>query len=290
MRHRQGLVLGLLTVCLVGCTTSQPVRTTAWLSRLRQISSGPTGPDVVQMDVALVERPVGDRYLNQDFWAVADEQVVALERKAMLEDNGFRVGQVGGITPVELQDLLTSERSCANPRRIQLHAGKPTTLTLGPLAPRCSFQMTQEGRPVPVNLTQAQCTLEVVPTLTADGRTLLRFTPQIAHGDTALLPAPAPDRSGWVLREQRPTERYTALSWEVELAGNEYVVIGGRFDKPQTLGYECFIRTDETVACQRLLVIRTGRTGAPADDETSSGPSLSLASQASLTTARGTAP
>src|SRR5262249_53098611 len=149
--------------------------------------AGPTGSDVIQMDVALVERPIGDRYINQDFWDFADEQIVALERKAVLEDNGFRIGQVGGITPAELQALLTSERSCANPRRIQLHAGKETALLLGPALAHCQFQIDHDGRSAPVILEQAQCTLEVLPTLTREGRIQLQFTPQIHHGETTLM-------------------------------------------------------------------------------------------------------
>jgi hypothetical protein len=39
------------------------------------------------------------------------------------------------------------------------------------------------------------------------------------------------------------------------------VIIGGRFDRPGTLGHEFFLRKDGTPV-QRLIVIRTGR---PAD-------------------------
>src|SRR5688572_25631778 len=117
MGPRTALIYGLLAVCLAGCTRPEVVHTTAWLDRLRA-GAGPTGPDVVQIDVALIERPAADAYLNSGLWQFVDEQVVVLERKAVLADNGFRVGQVGGITPAGLHDLLTSERSCANPRRL----------------------------------------------------------------------------------------------------------------------------------------------------------------------------
>ena len=90
---RRGWALAmLLSVVLGGCTTARPLRSTGWLDRFRRLN-GPTGPDVVQMDIALLERPVGDSYINRDLWTTADEQVIALERKAQLDDNGFRVGQ-----------------------------------------------------------------------------------------------------------------------------------------------------------------------------------------------------
>lgn len=294
MNRAGSVVVGLVCAWLAGCATGQPVRSTSLLSRLRQMG-GPSGPDVVQMDVALLEQPVGDRYINQDFWSIADEQVVALERRAHLEDNGFRVGQLGGLPPTEFQTLLTSERSCANPRRIHLHAGKPWTVNLGPVLATCSFQFAEGGQSRPVNLEGAECALEVVPELTPDNRVRLRFTPLVQHGTSALLPCPAADRSGWVLQPQRPAERFPSLSWEVTLSANEFVVIGGRYDRPQTLGHESFVRSEGPTTKQRLLVIRTSRTAAPfpfdpdhaGEGETAAARPPTLAQQAAYSTVRG---
>src|SRR4051795_2109167 len=110
--------LWLPALLAAGCVgPSEAVRSTSWLSPFRP-APAVTGADVVHMDVALVERPVGDRYLNQGLWTVADEQVVALDHKAVLEDNGLRIGQFGGITPAGIDSLLRSERNNPNPRRI----------------------------------------------------------------------------------------------------------------------------------------------------------------------------
>lgn len=296
MGARMALVLALLAVGLSGCTNPAVVQSTAWLDRLRGFS-GPTGSDVVQMDVALIERPAGDAYLNDGLWGDADELVVAPDRKRSMKENGFRIGQIGGITPAGLQELLTSEHSCANPRRLRMHAAKPTTLYLGPPVAQCRFQLEQDGQKLSVDLDQADCTLEVVPHLTAEGRIRLQLTPHILHGPTALQPRPAPDRSGWMLQEQRGSERYDALGWEITLAANEYLVVGGRFDLPGSLGYESFVRTDGAAPVQRLLVIRAARLSPlePDDSETpfigldealpSRVPPLAL--QAVFTTVRG---
>jgi hypothetical protein len=277
---------------LVGCVTGKPEKSTSWLPL-----QGPVGPDVVQMDVALIERPVGDGYLNVDLWEFVDEQALPPERKVVLEDNGFRVGQVGGIPPSGLQTLLLSESSCANPRRIQLHAGNPTTLLIGPARAACCFHMQQAGESAAVALEQAQCTLVVVPTLTKEGHIRLQFTPQILHGETLLLPCPVPECSRWVLQEQRPTERYPATAFEITLAPNEYVVVGGRFDKPETIGQQFFLHTEAPAPGQQLLVIRASRGGGPPQFETPSDPVADdaapndsvppLAFQAGLTAARG---
>src|SRR5262249_31000495 len=118
MRHGQARLLGLLTALLAGCATGKVPHAVTWLDHLRPFQ-GPTGPDVVSMQVALIERPVGDPYLNHELWAGADEQAIPLERKVVLEDNGLRVGQIGGIAPAKLLALLTSEKSCINPRCLQ---------------------------------------------------------------------------------------------------------------------------------------------------------------------------
>src|SRR6516225_3024217 len=95
-----------------------------------------------------------DAFLNHDLWSEADEEVVHaegeqavnLERKTALEKNGFRIGQVGGLLPSKLQDLLTSERNCQT-RRIQLHAGHETTLACGPVCPQSRYQLIRDDRP-----------------------------------------------------------------------------------------------------------------------------------------------
>jgi hypothetical protein len=201
------------------------------------------------------------------------------------------VGQVGGITPPELQALLTSERSCVHSRRIQLHADNPHYVTLGPAATPCRFQLHQGREEVPVALEMGQYTLAVVPTLTEEGRTKLRFTPQIQTGSPRLLPRRKGD--GWEWQEQRTAEDYTSMSWEVTLAPNEYVLVGGRYGCPTTLGNTSFIRPDEPKPVQRLLVIRTARSGMGLMEETADnaisplGRSPSLVLQADRTAARG---
>ncbi len=294
MRQWQGLLLGLLTGLLVGCTTAEPARTTSWLDRLRTIQP-PTGTDVVQMQVALIEQRVGDPYLNEGLWILADEGIIPFERKQVLENNGFRIGQVGRVP--QLQTLLTSERSCANPREMRLHTGDAKELLLGPVQPVCRFQLRQDGEAEAVALEQAQLMLVVVATQTRDGSIRLRFTPQVQHGETHLVPSPAPDHTGITLLPQRAMDHYATLSWEVTLSPSEYVVVGARYDRPGSLGFQAFVRADEAPPVQRLLVIHVNRTANPeGPDGSGSEPdalmqrSPPVASQASWTAARGTRP
>jgi hypothetical protein len=291
MRLRPGFLLALVTGSLLGCATGEPVRPTSWLDRFRPFQ-GAAGKDVVQMDVAIVETPVEDRYLDRDLWTSADEHVVPLDRKGLLEDNGFRIGLVGGLPPPGLQNLLTSARSCINPQHLEVRSGASRAVPVGKLLPACRFELRLGEQHTPVSLERAQCMFQLVPSLTKDGRVQLHVVPQIQHGERVLIPRPAADRSGW--EQQQPHEDYAALGWDVVLGDNDFVVIGSRYECRGTLGYESFVRMDEARPVQRVLVIRAGRKNAtfdsiaPGAEEISSSRSPPLALQATWSCVRGT--
>ena len=298
MRQEQALVLGLLTGLLVGCANDRPASPTSWLDRWRPFR-GSAAADVIEVRVALVERPPGDAFINQVLWTLADEQIVPLEQKLALEENGFRIGQLGGNTPAGLLTLLTSSRSNVNPRGFFVHANQPIPVVLGPMMPLCSFQIPHERDWAEVSVEKAQCALSLVPSLTSDGRTRLQFTPQVHHGEKKLVPRAAEDGSGFVLQEEWPTDSYASLAWEVTLAANQCLVVGARSDRPETLGYRCFLRRDEATPVQRLLVIHSCRLkpvssfdvlAESRDGETASSRTPPLALQAAWTKARGSAP
>jgi hypothetical protein len=253
------------------------------------------GTDVVYVQVAMLERPVDDPYINQELWTVVDEEAVPLDSKARLQENGLRVGVLGGLPPARLQKMLTSERGSANRRGISLHAEHSTTVALGPAVAVCRFQLKQNGQPTLLTFAQAECGLEITPTLTEDGRTRLRFTPRLQHGEPRMTPRPSEDQSGLLLQWERPVQMFPALSWEVTLAADQYAVMGGRSDLPETLGCQFFVHRDESMPVQRLLVLRTARAsdfGSPepaADgEEESSRPKVPpLAMQAAWTATRG---
>jgi hypothetical protein len=289
MPRRCVVAIGLLSALLAGCTTAAPVQSATWLARLRPFC-GPSGAGVVEMHVALIERPIGDPFINQEVWLVADEQAVPFERKSVLEENGFRVGQIGGTTPAGLQRLLTSEKTCTG-RKLFIHNEKPGVVSLGPSLPTCSFDLNLNDNRVPAQFDRAECLLEAVPNLLPDGRIRIQLTPQIRHGDARLTPGVAEDHAGWAILPQKPMETYTPLHFEINLRPNEYILIGARIDRAGSLGYQTFVRTAEEPPVQRLLVIRACRAGpTPAsemadgsDDKPPSTRSRPLAAQAAYT-------
>jgi hypothetical protein len=275
---------------LAGCAGPEMVRSTSALDRL---PAGPNlGKDIIQMDVVLLERPVGDPFINKELWDFTDEQVVGMDHKAALDDNGFRVGQIVGMPPGRLQSLLTSERSCINPRRRLLPSGRATTQYLGPPLARTNFQVKENGQAITVALDQAQFLLEVIPTLTNDGRTRLLFTPKAQYGENIPDPKPAADGSGWTFQVSKPSKSFAGLNWEVTLAPNEFLVVGANFGQPEALGYQALVQDDGPEPVQRLLVIRTTRSthgsdaSATLEDLARVGQSPPLAMQATMAAVR----
>jgi hypothetical protein len=205
------------------------------------------------MEVALVEQPVGDRYLNEELWSLADEQFVPLARKATLNDNGWRVGLISGVTPADLQALLTSERSCPDPRCRLLYSGSVATLDLGPVLKECRYQSPGEGELV--EFPQAVFQLEVRPTVTEEGHLRLHIVPKVAHQSSTSEPH-------WVTmnrlrRQDKASENCDPLSWDVDLDPNQLLVVGGQADRANSMGCQCFVRRGEIPPVQRLLVLRT---------------------------------
>jgi hypothetical protein len=296
MRHWQAVVVGLLAALLAGCLTPPPRDGPRPEGGAFQ---GPAGPDVVQMDIALVERPADDPYLTDQVWQLADEEKVRrdgdidLEHKARLSDNGLRVGEIAGAPPGELCRLVRGERSCLNPRRLTLHAGKATPILLGPAWTHCTFVLQREGRTTPVELDLARCQLEVTPTLTEEGRTLLLFTPVVRHGETITAAHPTVDPDGsrrWVLEAEQPTESYPWLTWELSVGPSDYVLVGARTERSDALGARCFVYTEGTTPLQRLLVLRVGRALPDGPHDGPSSPATPLALQATWTAARAAGP
>lgn len=280
---------------LAGClSTAPPQGPSAWIKRLRP----ELPPDIAVIEFALIERPLGDAYLNRDLWTHTDEMLFDLDCRAALEANGLRVGQVVGITPAELQAMLRSERWCLKPHRQIAPVGKCITEYLSPVVlPHCEYDVVLGGERHEMQADQARYCLDVVAVLTADGKTKLSFTPKVETSEQVLPYQPAPNQSTWLFKPERPGKAYPDLGWHATLAPNEYLVIGTRLDKPGSLGYGALVQDEGPQPIQRMLVIRTNRSlKDAADDEasleaiTSASASPSLAAQASMTTFRASRP
>jgi hypothetical protein len=238
------------------------------------------------MDVAVLEVPLVERSLLDGVWMSADEQVVPAEHKARLEDNGFRVGIIGGIPPAALLSLLTSERTNASPHQWIRKVGDAKALPIGSAIADCRCQVIQTGDTSSNTFENAQCSWNITPSVAGDEVTL-QFVPQIQHGQRSLWPT-ADSVGNWMLQGQRPMERFAGLKFEIAIGNSEYLLVGMR-DKPGSLG-ETFYRSHGERPVERLLVIRAGQTAtASAPVAQGTGGFKPLAVQAATTRVRGVA-
>ena len=292
MRPMWAVVLALAAAPLSGCLPTRADKSVQAVEALCPVTGG--AEDIVQLDVVVLERPAGDHYINHGVWELADEQGNE-DRKSLLEDNGFRVAQIGGMLPDGLQRLLEAGRGCADPRKIVVRAGATRELLVGPLQPGCRYRLHRDGREVPVEFARAKLTLQVVPTLTADGQTQLHFIPVVRHGGERVEPRVVQEPSGehhWELEAREPREVYDWLAWDMTGAPNEYVLLGTRLDRTDTLGNRCFLQIGSAgIPTQRFLVLRTWRsTPAATSDTDAPRRAVPLALQASWSSARGCKP
>src|SRR5438105_6090141 len=84
----------LLVGSAMGCTLPAHVKGPSWVEGLR--SGAVVDPTVVMIETALIERPIGDSYINRELWQDTDEAFLGLTLREALHENGLRVGQIVG--------------------------------------------------------------------------------------------------------------------------------------------------------------------------------------------------
>ncbi len=246
------LALLPIFVCTVtGCVEPEHVEPSNWV---KQFKSRATPPDHALIEIALIERPRGDEYINQQIWQHADELIVDLDKRGALDDNGLRIGQLIGAPPDGLQQLITAPHGCKGRRRV-FPQNTTVPIDLETVPAPTAYEFVHGTERLEVTLDQAKFWLDVSARIAGDGQTILTFTPRVEHGAPVLPFHPAADRSEWELRVEKAAKKYPELSWEVTLGTNQYLVIGGRMDRERTIGQAAFTSGD----VQRLLVVRNCR-------------------------------
>src|SRR5262245_61104881 len=218
MRHVLAWALALAAGVGAGCLTTEAERRPTPRGAGAGLAGGSAKDETVQVQVAVIERPSGDPYLSGGVWELSDEQCVSLERRPALEANGFRVGQLGGILPAELQRLLSSPRSCPAPRRLLVPAGRPQPLLLGPPRAHCAFEVHQGGGTTRARLEQAQCALLLTATPVEQNRVRLRLVPAVRHGRPTAKPQAVRGPDGalrWEMEARQPEAAYPEMGWEL---------------------------------------------------------------------------
>ena len=230
----------LLACLLTGCAAEKPITSMSFFNKSLPAELI-AGTDMIQLEVALLERPLYDRFINTELWQLADEQIIPLERKAYLEEAGFRFGQVNGLNPSGLQTLLASDRSCVCPKRHYTRAGNAILLPLGPALAHCRVEQT--NAPEVLEFERADCLLKITPAPEPDNRVHLHCVPRIRYGETELA-------ARYSLAMDRQVKGFEELAFDISLEINQYLVIGARSDRVGTLG--CAVSAATRVPAQRL--------------------------------------
>jgi len=244
--------------CTNGCLTpSSPTqKSVAWL---KSVAGGEEDPDLIQIDAALLQRPVGDPFLNQEIWGAADQMVVSVDRRDALEANGFRTGQIVGITPAKLQELLRSERWCLNPRRRMVQSGNTVQQVVSEELPEVSYELKLGKQTETIDLQKVRFLFDVTASLTKDGKTRLKFLPKAENGEAQLPFEANPEQSAWTLKVERAARVYPDLAFEVDLTPNSYLIIGADLERTTSMAHRAFVDDVEGRETQRVLILRTAR-------------------------------
>jgi hypothetical protein len=279
------VLIALVVGCAGGCTATSQSQGPTWTDCMR--AGAPVDPNILIVETALIQRPLGDPYLCGELWRDTDELFVGLELRETLKENGLRVGRLIGNPPVAFQTLLLAPDCCANPKRLYVPAGKTMPQYVGPVRPHCTFAVVLDSGKSELQADQARFGFDVLPRLTADGRTELAFTPKVETTESLLPFRAAPESSLWEYRVERPSRKYPQLGWTATLAPGQYLVVGGRPEQAGSLGRTAFVDEDGPRAVQRLLVIRTNRATSVthtlgADDAPRGDSSAPLALQAAM--------
>lgn len=272
-------ILVCAAVAAGGCVTRAARPTTETVAR----SLAPAVPvEGIYLESVILERPLGDRFLDRDLWAEA-LPVGGQEARALLSENGLRAGVLSGSLPPRFQALLESEAEALNGRGLTFAMRKDDVLPTSGHSERCEFSLLADlaGKRAPVALAQARGGILVRPE-SQGGRVKVHCEPQIQHGEKRDWFRASADGTGLVKYEEIPLARYTMLGFEAQLGRNDYLVIGWQADQPDTLGAALFAVEANGQPRQRVLVIRARQVdpGAASDPPIGSPRRPSVAAEA----------
>jgi hypothetical protein len=211
----------------------------------------------VYLESVLLERPVGDPFLDRDLWNEV-LPIGSAETRALLAENGLRAGVLTGTLPPRFRALLESDAEALNGRGLTFAMRKEETLPVSGPAERLEYELLTDlaGRRTRVRLTQARSGVLVRPEPLADGRVRVWCEPQIQHGERRDWLRPSADGTGFVKYEEVPLARYPTLAFDAALGRNEFLVVGWQADQPDTLGAALFGVEASGQPRQRVLVVR----------------------------------
>ncbi len=254
------LVLGcvLMALAATGCLeTTRAPRANALAERVGLKPIVP-GPNDVVMYFIFLERPLGDRVINQDLWASADEQQLELALRHTLEQRGFHVGVLGGQLPDKLRTLFNEEElGRMNGERVQIQSGSPTRIETGGEHPTWPVTMPA-GQPDRL-LDCAVGSLRLVPTIAGEDAIDVRLTPEVQYGNPIqrFVPDDEPRGrlAGWTINVSRQLQSFEELTFSLRLRTGQFALLTCLAADGDSLGARFFTLPERPTRTQRAVLL-----------------------------------
>ena len=258
--RRSRLLSVLATGCLTlaGCVQDATtlVESNAW-SRLKP-KRPQVNPDTVEVKYIFIDREEGNELINQAIWAEADEQIISLETKALLNDNGLRVGKLASRLSPEVMKLLENANGKAEGRLHGTRSGSTFKIQTTNVVPNWTLFTVNENSTRAEALNDAQGYFLLTPTIGESDVVDLSILPEVAYGKPVNNQTPVPDMNGgWRYRSNaRETRSYPAMRISVSVTSGDYLLIGGLLERPGTVGERFFTRDEDGTRRQTVLLVR----------------------------------
>ena len=219
-------------------------------------------PEALLVASVLLERPIGDPFLDRELWD-AVLPVGEPETRALLAENGLRAGVLSGTVPQRFQDLLESDTETVGAHERSFNSRKETVIPTAEPPDPCRFHVLADlaGKPKAVELKGARCGFRIKPQVVEGGRVKVVCEPQIQHGQRRDRFRPTEDGTAFARIEEMPLETFPKLAFEVTLAADDYLLIGWNADQSEALGAAFFGVEVANRPRQRVLVIRARQNG-----------------------------
>ena len=254
------IILGLSLISQFGCLAQKYAGPPSALGKRLRPLPVPPGPNGLFMDVIHLERPFGDKELNRDLWATADEEQLEIAVRMKLEQHGFRVAVLGRPLPPILKTLFSEEELGAmNGEHLQIQSGIPNQIQTGGVQPSWPSDVDGSEGDKASAYTNAVGMLRVIPRITSDGFVDLVMTPEIQHGDARREYVPSLGTGGpldWSIHFGRQSRLFEDLTFTLRLRPGQYAMVGCLPANRENLGARYFTRAKDGQTFQRVVLIQ----------------------------------
>lgn len=254
------MILSLALFCQVGCLAQKYAGPPSALAKRFRPMPIPPGPNGLFMDVIHLERPFGDKELNGDLWANADEEQLEIALRMRLEQHGFRVAVLGGSLPAIFKSLFSEEElGEMNGEHLQIQSGIPNQIQTGGVQTSWPDETVAAENGKSPAYADAVGMLRIIPRITSDGCVDLVLTPEIQHGAARRKYVPSLGSGGpldWSIQFGRQSRMFEELSFTLRLRSGQYAMVSCLPADRENLGARFFTGARDGQTFQRLILIQ----------------------------------